>query len=77
MQGYFNSQVFFKGQISNVMVFNKPLTKQELIDLYNCGPFEAPNNIPEFASWTILPLVLTITLFSLIGRKQLHKAKAS
>jgi N-acetylneuraminic acid mutarotase len=33
--------------------------------------------IPEFPSWAILPLVLTVTLFSIIIKKQLHKAKVS
>jgi hypothetical protein len=39
--------------------------------------FTVLGSVPEFPSWTILPLVLTITLFSIIVRKQLHKAKVS
>jgi hypothetical protein len=70
MQGYYNTQAFFKGQISNVMVFNKTLTNQELIDLYDCGPFDAPDDIPEFPSWLILPLFLVATLFGVVLRKK-------
>lgn len=33
--------------------------------------------IPEFPSWAILPLVLTITLFLIFVKRNLHKAKAS
>ena len=40
-------------------------------------PVEVPIIIPEFPSWVILPLVLTIILFSLVIRKQLDKAKVS
>ena len=35
------------------------------------------DSIPEFPSWTILPLVLTITLFSVMVKRKLHKAKVS
>lgn len=30
------------------------------------------NSIPEFPSWTILPLILTITLFSVVVKRKLH-----
>jgi nitrous oxidase accessory protein len=33
--------------------------------------------IPEFPSWAILPLVLTITLFSVIIKRRLYQAKVS
>lgn len=71
MQGYFNSQVFFKGQISNVMMFNRTLTEQELIEFYEYGPFEAPNPIPEFPSWIMLPLFLIATLIVTVYRKKM------
>jgi hypothetical protein len=71
MQGYFNSQTFFKGQISNVIIFNKTLTTQELTEFYNCGPFEAPNTIPEFPSRIILSFFLIATLFAIVFRKRL------
>ena len=77
MQGYFNSQAFFKGQISNVMIFNKTLTDQELIEFYDYGPFEAPNTIPEFPSWNILPLILAVTLLLIILERKLHNVKVS
>ena len=34
-------------------------------------------NIPEFPSWAILPLVLAITLFSLVVKRKIHKVKVS
>jgi hypothetical protein len=34
-------------------------------------------NIPEFPSWTILPLFLTVTLFLIVVKTHLHKAKVS
>jgi nitrous oxidase accessory protein len=40
-------------------------------------PLMEPTIISEFPSWTILPLVLTITLFSVIIKRKLYKAKAS
>jgi hypothetical protein len=70
-QNFIDPRLFFKGQISNVMVFNKTLTNQEIIELYDCGPFEAPDDIPEFPSWAILPLVLAITLFSVIIKRNM------
>jgi hypothetical protein len=37
-----------------------------------------PNDsIPEFPSWIILPLVLTVTLFLMIVKRKLHTVKAS
>jgi hypothetical protein len=75
MQGYFNSQVFFKGQISNVMIFKKAITNQELTEFYNCGPFEAPSNIPEFPSWLVLPLFLIVTLSIVVFKKKLFSKR--
>ncbi len=40
-------------------------------------PLIQPVIVPEFPSWTILPLILTITLFSIIFKRKLHKAKVS
>jgi hypothetical protein len=33
--------------------------------------------VPEFPSWIIIPLVLTITLFSVVVKRKLHRAKVS
>ncbi len=56
---------------SLIITMNYPYsTHQVLIDLNI-------NVIPEFSSWTILPLVLTITLFLIIVKRNLHKTKAS
>ena len=41
-QGHYDTQVFFKGQISNVMMFNKTLEIQELFALYDDVPFPPP-----------------------------------
>ncbi len=71
MQGYFNSQTYFKGQITNVIIFNKTLTEQELINFYECGPFDAPNDIPEFPSIIFVPILLFSTLFGIIIRIRL------
>ena len=35
------------------------------------------NSIPEFPSWAILPLVLTITLFSVVVKRKLYTVKVS
>lgn len=35
------------------------------------------SEIPEVPSWTILPLILTITLFSIIVKRKLHKVNVS
>lgn len=76
MQGYFNSKSFFKGQISNVIIFNKALTNQELIEFYNCGPFKAPNNIPEFPSWTPLLIALVaVVAVTVICRQRLTMSR--
>jgi len=40
-------------------------------------PLMNPVIIPEFPSWAILQLILTITMFIIVIRKQLHKAKVS
>jgi nitrous oxidase accessory protein len=43
-------------------------------------PFMEPvetGAIPEFPSWIVLPLALVITLFSVVVRKHMHKAKVS
>jgi parallel beta-helix repeat protein len=40
-------------------------------------PLMEPFIIPEFTSWIILPLVLTVTLFLMIVKRKLHTVKAS
>ncbi|MEJ2281894.1 MAG: hypothetical protein P8X97_08350, partial [Candidatus Bathyarchaeota archaeon] len=48
-----------------------------LSDSYTIIVEQNIDSIPEFPSWTILPIVLIITFFSIIIKKQLYEAKVS
>ena len=65
MQGYFNSQVFFKGQISIVMMFNKTLTAQELLALYDDVPFPSPTVLEPFPTTIVIGAVAVIAVVGL------------
>ena len=74
MQGYYNTQVFFKGQISNVMMFNKTLTTQELFALYDDVPFPPPPT-PEpepFPTSLVIASVITATVVIGLGLLLYH-----
>ncbi len=50
--------------------------KTGAIDSYTIMVEQNLESIPEFPSWTILPLLLTATLVALVYRKRLHKTSA-
>ncbi|PVX23090.1 MAG: hypothetical protein CW716_12935 [Candidatus Bathyarchaeum sp.] len=48
-----------------------------VIDEHNQDNYPLMKTIPEFPSWTILPLLITATLVAIIYRKRLHKNRQS
>jgi parallel beta-helix repeat protein len=50
------------------------LTDDEDVGCYDNNPLVKPIVVPEFPSWTILPLVLAITLFSIVVKRKLTRS---
>jgi len=56
-------------EVDNSGIWNTPY----IINKNNQDNYPLVNTIPEFPSWTILPLLITATLVAILYRKRLHK----